>query len=429
MLQLRITVKRRASQKKKQLRFGGSVLDLKKIRGDFPVLSQEIYGKPLIYLDSACMALKPKQVIEIMNEYYFEHPACGGRSVHKLGTKVTIRTDSARERVREFLCAEKSNEIVFTRNTTEGINIVARCFDFKENDVVLTTDREHNSNLAPWHLLKKLKGIKHDYILSNEDNTFNMEAFEERMGKDVRLVSMVHTSNLEGYTIPAKEIIKVAHDHGAKVLLDASQSAAHSKIDVKDLDVDFFCFSIHKMCGPTGMGVLYGKYELLDSLSPFIVGGDTVAETSYETTKFLDPPNRFEAGLQNYAGIIGSGAAIMYLKNIGMENIQEHETKLNRIITKKLEEISQVHILGPKEPEKRAGIVSFWVDDVDPHDIAMILDEVANIMVRSGMHCVHSWFNSHGINGSARASVYLYNTEEEAKVFGDTLEEVVGKLG
>ncbi len=404
-------------------------MDVNKIRKDFKILALELYGKPLIYLDSACMALKPKKVIEVMNQYYYENPACGGRSVHKLGTKVTIRTDSARERIKEFLNAKESKEIVFTRNTTEGINLVARCFDFQKGDVVLTTDREHNSNMAPWHLMKELKGINHEIVKSADDCTFDMEAFEERMGKGVRMVSMVHTANLEGYTIPAKEIIKVAHDHGALVMLDASQSAAHSKIDVQDLDVDFIAFSIHKMCGPTGMGVLYGKYELLKDLSPFIVGGDTVADTSYVSTKYLDPPNRFEAGLQNYAGIMGSGAAIQYINKIGMDNIHEHEIKLNRIITEKLNGIPSVHILGPKKPELRGGIVSFTVDDMDPHDIAMILDEVANIMIRSGMHCVHSWFNSHGINGSARASVYLYNTEEEAKIFGDTLKEIVGKMG
>jgi cysteine desulfurase/selenocysteine lyase len=404
-------------------------LDINKIRSDFTILSMELYGKPLVYLDSACMALKPKQVIEVMNQYYYENPACGGRSVHKLGTKVTIRTDSARDRIRDFLSSEDSKEIIFTRNTTEGINLIARCFDFKKGDIVLTTDREHNSNMAPWHLMGELRGIKHEILPSNEDSTFNMESFEERMDKDIRMVSMVHTSNLEGYTIPAKEIIKVAHDHGAKVLLDASQSAAHSRINVKDMDVDFISFSIHKMCGPTGMGILYGKHELLEKLPPFLVGGDTVAETSYESTKYLAPPHRFEAGLQNYAGIMGSGAAIQYLSNIGMDNIKEHETKLNRIISTKLEGISQVHILGPKDPKMRGGIVSFTVDEMDPHDIAMILDEVANIMIRSGMHCVHSWFKSHGINGSARASVYFYNTEEEARFFGDTLEEIVGKIG
>lgn len=404
-------------------------MNTQKIREDFPILAKEINGKPIIYLDNACMTLKPKQVIEAMNSYYYEHTACGGRSVHKFGTQLSIKCDSAREKIKKFLNAIEPEEIIFTRNTTEGINLVARCYNFEKGDVVLTTDREHNSNLAPWHLMRELKGIRHEIVVSNPDNTFNIEAFEERMSKQVKMVSMVHTSNLEGYTIPAKEIIKIAHDHGALVMLDGSQSAAHKHIDVKGLDVDLFAFSIHKMCGPTGMGVLYGKYELLKDLSPFIVGGDTIYETTYESSKFLDPPNRFEGGLQNYAGIIGSGAAIDYISNIGMKNIQGHETKLNRIMSSKLENIPNVHIIGPKEPEKRAGIVSFWIDDFNTHDLAMILDEVANIMLRSGMHCVHSWFKAKGINGSTRASAYFYNTEEEAKFFGETLEEVVGKIG
>lgn len=403
-------------------------MNIQKIRDDFPILSKEINGKPIIYLDNACMTLKPTQVIEAMNEYYYEHPACGGRSVHKLGTQVSIKCDRARKKIKKFLNADDPKEIIFTRNTTEGINLIARCFKFKKGDVVLTTDREHNSNLAPWHIMRELRGIKHEIVRSNPDNTFNMEAFEQRMGKDIRMVSMVHTSNLEGYTIPAEEIIKIAHDHGALVMLDGSQSAAHRYLDLKGLDVDFFSFSIHKMCGPTGMGVLYGKSHLLNDLSPFIVGGDTIVETTYRTSKFLDPPNRFEGGLQNYAGMLGSGAAVEYLSNIGMKKIQEHETKLNTIMTSKLDNISNVHIIGPKEPKKRAGIVSFWVDDMDAHDLALIMDEVANIMLRSGMHCVHSWFNAKGINGSTRASAYLYNTEEEAKIFGETLEEVLGKM-
>jgi cysteine desulfurase/selenocysteine lyase len=404
-------------------------LNVQKIRGDFPVLGREINGKPIIYLDNACMTLKPTQVIEAMNEYYYEHPACGGRSVHKFSTQVSIKCDRARKRIKKFINADEPKEIIFTRNTTEGINLIARCYKFEKGDVVLTTDREHNSNLAPWHLMEKLKEIRHEIVPSNPDNTFNLEALEECMSKGVKMVSMVHTSNLEGYTIPAKEIIKIAHDHGALVMLDGSQSAAHRQVDMKDLDVDFFAFSIHKMCGPTGMGVLYGKSDLLKDLLPFIVGGDTVYDITYNSSKYLEPPNRFEGGLQNYAGIIGGGAAVEYLSNIGMGNIQSYETKLNRVMTSQLENISNVHIIGPKEPEKRAGIVSFWVDDRDPHDLAMIMDEVANIMLRSGKHCVHSWFKARGINGSTRASAYLYNTEEEVNIFGDTLKEILGKMG
>jgi cysteine desulfurase/selenocysteine lyase len=404
-------------------------LDVKGIREDFPILAKEIYGKPMVYFDSACMTLKPNQVIDSMNYYYNELSSCGGRSVHKLGTEVTIKCDSARDKIKNFFNTKRAEEIIFTRNTTEGINLVARCLEFKKGDVVLTTDREHNSNMAPWHLMKELKGIRNEIVHSNKDNTFDFEAFQESMSPDVKLVSMVHTSNLEGYTIPAKEIIKIARENDTLVMLDGSQSAAHTPVDIQALDVDFFSCSLHKMCGPTGMGVLFGKYDLLEKMPPFIVGGDTVADTTYESTVYLDPPKRFEGGLQNYAGIMGSGAAVEYLSNVGMDNIHEHEVRLNEIITSGLGELSNLNILGPAEPAMRGGVVSFWVDDMDPHDIAMILDEVANIMIRSGMHCVHSWFREHGINGSARASVYLYNTEEEAKFFVDTLKDVVGKMG
>jgi cysteine desulfurase/selenocysteine lyase len=408
---------------------GAMALDVESIREDFPLLAKTIHGRPIVYLDSACMTLKPNQVIDAMNGYYTELSSCGGRSVHKLGTEVSIKCDSARDRIQKFFNAKMPEEIIFTRNTTEGINLVARCFDFEKGDVVLTTDREHNSNMAPWHLMRDLKGIKHDIVRSKEDNSFDMDAFEERMGPEIKLVSMVHTSNLEGYTIPAQKIIKIAHEHGALVMLDSSQSAAHSPVDVQALDVDFLSCSLHKMCGPTGMGVLYGKYELLETMSPFIVGGDTVAHTSYESSEFLNPPKRFEGGLQNYAGIIGSGAAVDYLSSIGMQSIHEHEVGLNGIITSGLNEVEKLHILGPAEAAERGGIFGFWVDDMDSHDIAMILDEVANIMIRSGMICVHSWYRAHNIDGAARASVYLYNTEDEARFFVDTLKDIIGKMG
>ncbi len=225
-------------------------MNVQTIREDFPVLKTVINGKPIIYLDNACMTLKPTQVIEAMNKYYYEHPACGGRSVHKFGTQVSIKCDSAREKIKKFINADEAEEIIFTRNTTEGLNLIARSYEFEKGDVVLTTDREHNSNLAPWHLMSELKGIKHETLHSNPDNTFNMEAFEERMGKNIKMVSMVHTANLEGYTIPAKEIIKIAHDHGTLVMLDGSQSAAHRHIDVKGLDVDFFSFRFTRCAGP-----------------------------------------------------------------------------------------------------------------------------------------------------------------------------------
>jgi cysteine desulfurase/selenocysteine lyase len=406
-------------------------MDIQKIRSDFPALWKKWNNKYPIYFDNACMTLKPKQVMDAMNEYYNEYPVCGGRSIHKMAKKVDEKVTEAREKFQKFLGASCPEEIIFTRNTTEGLNLVANSLELKKGDIVLTTDREHNSNLIPWQIQAHKRGIKHMVVYSNPDNTFNLPQFEEIMSKNrnVRLVSMVHTANLDGYTIPAKVIIKIAHDHGALVMLDGAQSAPHKPVDMKALDVDFFALSVHKMAGPTGMGVLYGKHDLLEELAPFIVGGDTVSDTTYDGAKFLPPPEKFEAGLQNYAGIIGSGAAVDYLNNIGLSNIEEHEKRLNTIITNGIKNMPGLKIIGPQKPELRGGIIAFTVElpkGGDAHDIALVLDETENIEVRSGAFCVHSWFNYRKCEAAVRASLYLYNTEEEAQKFIDVLGKTIG---
>jgi cysteine desulfurase/selenocysteine lyase len=405
-------------------------MDIQRIRLDFPALQKKWNGKYPIYLDNACMTLKPAQVMDAMNEYYNEYPVCGGRSLHKMAKKVDEKVIEVREKFQGFLNAQRPEEIIFTRNTSEGLNLVANCLDFKKGDVVLTTDREHNSNLVPWQVQAHKKGIKHMVVYSNPDNTFDIGNFEDILNKNknVRLVSMIHTANLDGYTIPARELIKIAHDHGALVMLDGAQSAPHKPVDVRALDMDFFAFSVHKMLGPTGMGVLYGKHHLLEELAPFLVGGDTVSDTTYEAAKFLPPPEKFEAGLQNYAGIIGSGAAVDYLKNVGLSNIEKHEEKLNRIITDGIKNIPGLKIIGPQDPAQRSGIITFILEfpkGGDAHDIAIILDETENIAVRSGAFCVHSWFNYRKCEAAVRASLYLYNTEEEVRKFIDALEKTV----
>ncbi|VVB95961.1 Cysteine desulfurase [uncultured archaeon] len=406
-------------------------MDIQKIRHDFPALAKKWNGKYPIYFDNACMTLKPAQVMDAMNEYYNEYPVCGGRSLHRMAKKVDENVIESREKFQKFLGASRPEEIIFTRNTTEGLNLVANCFDLKKGDMVLTSDREHNSNLIPWQVQVHKKGIRHVIVHSNPDNTFDIARFEDILNKNrnVRLVSMVHTSNLDGYTIPAKEIIRIAHDHGALVMLDGAQSAPHKPLDVKTLDVDFFALSVHKMLGPTGMGVLYGKYHLLEEIAPFIVGGDTVSDTTFEGAKFLPPPEKFEAGLQNYAGMIGCGAAVDYLNKIGLSNIEKHEEKLNTIITGGIKDIQGLKIIGPQDPDMRGGIISFTVDfkkGGDAHDIAIILDETENIAVRSGAFCVHSWFNYRKCEAAVRASLYLYNMEEEARKFIDVLGKTVG---
>jgi cysteine desulfurase/selenocysteine lyase len=368
------------------------------------------------------MTLKPKQVIDAMNDYYFNYSACAGRSIHKLGSEVTIIYNESRDKIRKFINAKESREIIFTKNTTESINFLARSLRLKKDDIILTTDREHNSNLIPWHIQKQSREINHKVVKSNEDNTFNLERFEDIMSNKVKLISMVHTSNLDGYTIPASEIIKIAHDHGALVLLDGAQSASQGSIDVQKLDVDFFAFSIHKMLGPTGIGVLYGKHNLLKDLDPFMVGGNTVEKSTYSSHTLLDSPEKFEAGLQNYAGAIGAGAAAEYIMKIKKDNISEYITKLNSYITSEIINIPGIRIIGPKNPALRGGIISFNIKNYEPHNTAIFLDE-ANIMVRSGVFCVHSWFNAQNIKGAVRVSIYIYNTIEECKILIDKIKE------
>ena len=400
------------------------MIDEVKIRKDFPIFDKNINGKPVVYFDSACMSLKPRQVVEAMSEYYFDYPACAGRSSHRLGEMATKKIKETRQSVAQFINAKSEKEIVFTRNTTESINLVANSFDLKAGDLVLTTDKEHNSNLIPWQLLSKRKSIRHEIVKSKEDGEFDVELFKE-MVKGAKLVSMVHRSNLDGTAIPAKEIIKIAHENGALVLLDAAQSIPHQKVDVKDLDVDFLAFSGHKMLGPTGTGVLYGKYKLLEELEPFLVGGDTVEYSTYKEYKMLLPPEKFEAGLQDYAGIIGLGAAVKYLQLVGFDDIQDHEFKLNRYITEELIKIPKIKIIGPANSALRSGIISFYIEGLNMNQFAVMLDSMSNVMIRSGRHCVHSWFDARGIINSARVSLYFYNTMEEAKIFVESINKII----
>jgi len=402
-----------------------AVIDLPRIRKDFPPLATKVAGKPLVYLDSACMALKPRAVIDAVVDYYENYPVCAERSVHRLSSKVSLMVDDVREQARAHFNAPSADEIVFLRNTTEGINLVAHAFGLKRGDEVITGDKEHNSNLAPWHLLRKQLGIRYTIVRSGQDGLFDLEALKEAVGPRTRLVSVGHTANLDGTSVPAREIAEVAHDKGAALLLDGAQSAPHRRVDLKRLDCDFFACSLHKMCGPTGVGLLYGKGEHLARMEPLNPGGSTVVETTYKTATFLKPPRRFEGGLQDYAGILGAGAALTYLDAIGMDEIQGHGNGLNRRATAALKGVKGVRVLGPPAASLRGPIFSFTVEGMDPHDIALALDEVANISVRSGNHCVHSWMKAHGLKGSVRASFYLYNTPQDVDLFARTLTQSV----
>lgn len=402
-------------------------MDIEKIQQDFPLLQTKHHGKPIIYLDNACQTLRPWPVINAVTDYYQNYSACGGRSIHRLGEKVTQKCEEARMAVARLINTKRKEEIIFTRNTTEGINLVAKSLGLKQGDAVLTTDKEHNSNLIPWQIAAEKFGIIHKIVPSQKDNTFNLEKFKELMEDlqdKIKLVSVVDTSNLDGVTNPVQDITKIAHQYGAKVLLDAAQAVPHRKIDVSKLDVDFLAFSGHKMLGPSGIGVLYGKYRLLEEMEPFMTGGETVEYSTYEGHKLLPPPGKFEAGLQDYAGIIGLGEAVKYLGKIGFKNIAEQDYKLNKFITEQIVEIPKLKVIGPLDPALRSGIISFYMEGIESHEIALMLDETNSIMIRSGQHCVHSWFTSRSIQGSARVSLYFYNTMEEAQVFIESLKRI-----
>lgn len=395
-----------------------------KYRKDFPILRKE---RPPTYFDNACMSLKPEQVINAIKEYYEEYPGCGGRSTHSISRKVDEETYKTRTTTKKFINANKEEEIIFLRNTTEAINLIARTYPFNKGDIIITSNKEHNSNLLPWQRISKEKKLKHIIINTNEKNEFSIEEFKETMEKHsgkIRMVALGLTSNLDGTTIPIKEIKKETKKHGATLLLDAAQTAPHQEINVKELGADIIAFSGHKMLGPTGTGVLWGKKELLEELPQYNIGGETAKDSTYHDYEPEELPHKFEAGLQNYAGIRGLRAAIEYLKKIGLNKIKKHETKLNKIITEELKKDQDIQLIGPEEPEKRGGIYSFNIKGTDPHDIAGLLDSINNIKIRAGGHCVHSWFNNKGIKGSARASLYLYNTEEEALNFTKAIKEI-----
>jgi cysteine desulfurase/selenocysteine lyase len=435
-------------------------------RDDFPSLKRRRNEKPPIYLDNACTTLVPRQVIAAINEYYTDYPACGGRrSHHWFAEEVTRRIEGnaekeikgARQLIAEFINAGSEKEIIFTLNATHAINTVALGFKFKPGDVVLLSDREHNSNLLPWLRLQKMGQIKVEHVTAHQGDDFDLEAFEQRLkNRPVRLVSMAYTSNATGVTLPAEEIVAIAHRYGVRVLLDGAQTVPHQTVDVRALDVDFLAFSLHKMCGPRGVGVLYGKKELLgrgfqewegadDCVEPTILGGGTVNDTTYGSYRLLDVPERFEAGIQNYAGLIACGAVVQYLRQIGMDRIAAHEHRLNGHLTETLlgryGDAGWFRIVGPQEAARRGGILTFEVRRPNAVGIAKELNAKNNIMIRDGVFCVHSYFNEQfGPNWTRpkshrdhrmiyRVSLYLYNTLEECDVFLETLDEVFKERG
>ncbi|MFP4524570.1 MAG: aminotransferase class V-fold PLP-dependent enzyme [Candidatus Woesearchaeota archaeon] len=400
-------------------------LDVERVRQDFPILQRK---KPPVYLDNACVTLRPRQVVDKVREYYEEYPACGGRSVHRLSQRVDDEVHKARVSLKRFINAKREREVLFRHNTTAGVNLVARSFPFQKGDVILVSDKEHNSNLLPWQVAARKQGLKLDVVDSADDNSFSMDNFRQKLEEhdgDVSMVALGHMSNLDGATIPARDVVKESHLHGAKVFLDAAQSAPHKELDVRQLKADFVAFSGHKMLGPSGTGVLYGPEEELLSLDVNDVGGETVEDATYQDATWEGLPHRFEAGLQHYAGIIGLGEASSYLKRVGLGDVERHERGLNEAMTEGLDGMEGVDIIGPEDPGKRGGIASFTVEGMSSHDVAMMLSGARDVMIRSGTHCVHSWFDKHGLQGTARASAYLYNSLSDVQVFLDEVKEAL----
>lgn len=398
--------------------------DIQKIREDFPILDREVYGKPLIYLDNGATTQKPRQVVEAITDEYYSVNANVHRGVHFLSQQATELHEASRETVRRFINARSSNEIVFTRGTTESINLLASSFadsQMKEGDEVIVSVMEHHSNIVPWQLQAARKGIVLKVIPMNDRGELLLDEYEKLFSERTKLLSFAHVSNVLGTVNPAKEMIATAHAHGVPVLIDGAQSVPHMKVDVQDLDADFFAFSGHKIYGPTGVGVLYGKEEWLDKLPPYQGGGEMIQSVSFEKTTFNELPFKFEAGTPDYIGTTALAKALDYVSAIGMENIAAHEHELTLYAMQRLKEINGMRIFG--EAEHKSSVISFLVGNIHHLDMGTLLDRLG-IAVRTGHHCAQPLMIRMGIEGTVRASFGLYNTKEEIDMLAAGIERV-----
>ncbi|MCP3740574.1 cysteine desulfurase [Rossellomorea sp. BNER] len=390
-------------------------MDVREIRKQFPILDQEVNGHPLVYLDSAATSQKPIKVIEAIDQYYRQYNSNVHRGVHTLGTRATDGYEGAREKVRQFIHAKSTEEIIFTRGTTTAINTVAASYgraNVGAGDEIVITHMEHHSNIIPWQQLAKEKGATLKYVPLQEDGTISLEDVKATVTSNTKIVSIMMVSNVLGTMNPIKEITQIAHENGSIMVVDGAQAAPHMKVDVQDLDCDFFAFSGHKMGGPTGIGVLYGKKQLLEAMEPIEFGGEMIDFVGLYESTWKELPWKFEGGTPIIAGAIGLGAAIDFLEEIGLDTIEAYEHKLAAYALDKLSEIEGMQIFGPKDPSKRAGLVTFNIDDVHPHDVATVLDS-EGIAVRAGHHCAQPLMKWLKVSATARASFYLYNTEED----------------
>ena len=390
--------------------------DIDLIRKDFPILSREVYGKPLVYLDNAATTQKPLCVLDAMRDEYLNVNANVHRGVHYLSQQATNLHEEAREKVRAFINASKTEEVIFTRGTTEGINLVVSSFCdafMQEEDEVIVSTMEHHSNIVPWQLQAAKKGIAIRVIPMNDRGELLLDEYEKLFNEKTRIVSVAHVSNVLGTVNPVKDMIRIAHEHGVPVLVDGAQSTPHFKVDVQELDCDFFTFSGHKMYGPTGVGVLYGKEDWLDKLPPYQGGGEMIESVSFEKTVFEKLPFKFEAGTPDYVATHGLAKAIDYIESIGIDKIAEHEQMLTRYCMQQLKTIDGMAIFG--ESEHKDAVVSFLVGQIHHLDMGTLLDRLG-IAVRTGHHCAQPLMDRLGIQGTVRASFALYNTKEEVDI-------------
>lgn len=400
------------------------MMDINKIRKDFPILAREVYGKPLVYLDNAATTQKPLCVLDAMRDEYLNVNANVHRGVHYLSQQATELHEQARETVRAFIHAKSTTEIVFTRGTTEGLNLVANTFGdefMQEGDEVIVSTVEHHSNIVPWQLVAYRKGIRLRVIPMKDDFTLDLDAYRQLFNEKTKIVSVTHVSNVLGTVNPVKEMIRIAHEHGVPVMVDGAQSTPHFRVDMQDLDCDFFVFSGHKIYGPTGIGVLYGKEEWLDKLPPYQGGGEMIGHVSFEHTTFERPPLKFEAGTPDYVASHGLAVALDYVSSIGMDNIEAHEQELTRHALAQLSTVDDMRIFGPActsdgvaggAANTHDAVISFLVGNIHPMDMGTLLDRLG-IAVRTGHHCAQPLMDRLGILGTVRASFAVYNTKEE----------------
>ena len=401
--------------------------DIEKVREDFPILSRKVHGKPLVYLDNAATTQKPLCVLDAMRDEYLNENANVHRGVHYLSVQATELHEQARETVRRFLNAKSTSEIVFTRGTTEGLNLIASTFTeamMEPGDEVIVSTMEHHSNIVPWQLAARRKGIRLRVIPMSDNGILDMEAYKSLFNEKTKIVSVAHVSNVLGTINPISDIVRIAHDNGVPCVVDGAQSAPHMKVDVQKLGCDFYVCSGHKMYGPTGIGVLYGKEEWLDRLPPYQGGGEMIDHVSFEKTTFEKPPLKFEAGTPDYIASHGLAIAIDYMERLGMDNIERHERELTAYALQRLSAIDGMHIYGPHDQlHSHDAVVSFNVGNIHHMDMGTLLDQLG-IAVRTGHHCAQPLMDRLGVLGTVRASFALYNTKHEIDVLAEGIERV-----